>query len=162
MHQSDMRQVWGRINWGKIRRIARFRGYGGLKILVLYLLSEEPRNGAELIETIEIMSHGHWKPSPGSIYPILSKAVEDNLILKREDRRYELTAAGLEEVSDFTNESQSQPVSVESILNDMDSNLSFLEDLSRERMVPYIETLESIEVKLRKMVETLRSPEDTT
>ena len=146
----------------KIHRIGQFRGYGGLKALVLYILSEEPKNGAELMDTIETMSHGHWKPSPGSIYPMLSKAVEENLIIKREDRRYELTPAGYEEINFFSAETRSSPASVDTILNEIDNNLYYLEDLPADRMIPYRERLISIESRLKKMNESFRTPEDTS
>lgn len=44
---------------------------GLLRFLVLKLLSEKPMSGTEIIEEIETQT-GSWKPSPGSIYPLLS------------------------------------------------------------------------------------------
>jgi DNA-binding PadR family transcriptional regulator len=44
---------------------------GLLKFLVLKMLSEKPMSGAEIIEEIEKQTKS-WKPSPGSIYPLLS------------------------------------------------------------------------------------------
>lgn len=151
-HHQDLRQLFRRIH-----RIGHFRGYGGLKFLVLHILSEEPKNGAELMDTIELKSHGHWKPSPGSIYPLLSKAVEENLITKREDRRYELTAAGYEEISMFKTGEPNQPASVEAILSEIDSNLSYLEDLSREKLAPHKEMLDKIGLKINLINETFHS-----
>jgi DNA-binding PadR family transcriptional regulator len=44
---------------------------GLLRFLVLKMLSEKPMSGTEIIEEIENQT-GSWKPSPGSIYPLLS------------------------------------------------------------------------------------------
>ena len=45
---------------------------GFLKYLVLKLLDEKPRSGSEIMNEIEKKTSGHWKPSPGSIYPLLA------------------------------------------------------------------------------------------
>lgn len=139
----------------KFHRIEHFRGYGGLKILVLYILSEGPKNGAELMDAIDLMSHGHWKPSPGSMYPLLSKAVEENLITKNEDRRYELTDAGLAEISIFQAGTPNQPESIEGILTDIESNLSYLEDVPSEKLLPHAMMLEKINSKITRITGTL-------
>jgi DNA-binding PadR family transcriptional regulator len=45
---------------------------GLLRFLVLKMLSEKPMSGAEIVEQIEKQTGGRWKPSPGSIYPLLA------------------------------------------------------------------------------------------
>lgn len=45
---------------------------GLLRFLVLKMLSEKPMAGSEIIEEIQKQT-GSWKPSPGSIYPLLSR-----------------------------------------------------------------------------------------
>jgi DNA-binding PadR family transcriptional regulator len=45
---------------------------GLLRFLVLRLLTEKPMSGAEIVEEIERETDGRWKPSPGSIYPLLA------------------------------------------------------------------------------------------
>ncbi|UCD96289.1 MAG: PadR family transcriptional regulator [Candidatus Bathyarchaeota archaeon] len=45
---------------------------GFLRYYVLRLLDEKPMSGSEIMTEIETRTHGHWKPSPGSIYPLLS------------------------------------------------------------------------------------------
>lgn len=54
---------------------ARRRGpfdYGELRLIVLGLMSEQPRHGYELIKLIEERMGGGYSPSPGVIYPTLS------------------------------------------------------------------------------------------
>ncbi|MGV8110983.1 PadR family transcriptional regulator [Methanospirillum sp.] len=151
-NREDMRSFMRRFH-----RIRHFRGYGGLKVLVLYILREGPKNGAELMDAIDVMSHGHWKPSPGSMYPLLSKAVEENFIIKREDRRYELTKAGIEEINMFKTGTFDKAETVEDILTEIDSNLSYLEDLTKEKLTPHIPILEEIREKVIRLHETLHS-----
>ena len=45
---------------------------GYLKYSVLRLLSEKSLSGSEIMNEIEKETEGHWKPSPGSIYPLLA------------------------------------------------------------------------------------------
>ena len=45
---------------------------GLLRFLVLKFLSEKPMSGAEIVNKIEHETGGKWKPSPGSIYPLLA------------------------------------------------------------------------------------------
>jgi DNA-binding PadR family transcriptional regulator len=141
----------------KFNRVGLFRGYGGLRIIVLRLLSEGPKNGAELMDAIDMMTHGHWRPSPGSIYPLLSKAAEDKLIVKKDDGRYELTEEGSEEISMFGIGEYEKPGTVDSILRDIDSNLSYLEDLPCEKLGHYEKMLKNIELKLSRIQEKIQS-----
>jgi DNA-binding PadR family transcriptional regulator len=54
---------------GKGRTVGVPRGL--LRFLVLKMLSEKPMSGAEIVEEIEKQT-GSWKPSSGSIYPLLA------------------------------------------------------------------------------------------
>lgn len=45
---------------------------GILRYYVLSLLGEKPMSGSEIMSEIENRSHSRWKPSPGSIYPLLA------------------------------------------------------------------------------------------
>lgn len=72
---------------------------GFLRYYVLRLLSEKPMSGSEIMEEIEKQTEGHWKPSPGSIYPLLTwlqdrECVEE--VPKQEVgiKRYTLTKQG--------------------------------------------------------------------
>ncbi len=143
----DMRDVWK-----KLDQLGRYGGYGGLKTWVLYTLGEKPKNGAEIMDSIESMSFGSWRPSPGSIYPMLNKMVEESLIRKRDDGRYELVP----EMSQETQGSYgSGSYSISSILTDMDSYLSYMEDLPKDKVLPYEEKLSFIIERMRKLKESL-------
>ncbi len=45
---------------------------GFLRYYALRLLSEKPMSGSEIMSEIGERTHGCWKPSPGSIYPLLA------------------------------------------------------------------------------------------
>lgn len=45
---------------------------GFLRYQVLKLLKEKPMSGSEIMREIERETGGHWKPSPGSVYPLLA------------------------------------------------------------------------------------------
>src|SRR5437879_3551294 len=47
------------------------RRRGDVRAGLLLLLSEEPRNGYQLMQEIEERSGGSWRPSPGAVYPSL-------------------------------------------------------------------------------------------
>lgn len=58
---------------------------GDVRTAILLLLAEEPRNGYGLMQEIEQRSGGAWKPSPGSVYPLLAQ-LEDEGLVRGEDR----------------------------------------------------------------------------
>jgi len=45
-------------------------------------------------------SNGIWKPSPGLIYPLLGRLLDEKLIEETKDGRYQLTKQGLETAQD--------------------------------------------------------------
>jgi DNA-binding PadR family transcriptional regulator len=79
------------------RRAAR----GDVRAAVLLLLAEEPRNGYGLMQEIEERSEGAWRPSPGSMYPVLSQLEDEGLVEATKEgsgRVFALTDSGREHV----------------------------------------------------------------
>src|SRR5881396_2729455 len=70
----------------------------GLRTWIIMMIRRSPRNGAEIMAEIETMTQGWWRPSPGSVYPILDDLAKEGLIKKRDDGRYELTGKGNESI----------------------------------------------------------------
>ncbi len=56
------------------------RRRGDVRTAILMLLAEEPRNGYQVMQTIEERSGGRWRPSPGSVYPTLAQLEDEGLI----------------------------------------------------------------------------------
>ena len=45
---------------------------GLLRVYAFKLLKEKPMSGSEIMEEVEKQTGGQWKPSPGSVYPLLT------------------------------------------------------------------------------------------
>lgn len=70
--------------------------------LLLLLHSDGPANGYQLMQALEERSEGHWRPSPGSVYPALSQLEDEGLIKQittDSGRAYEITDAGREQIA---------------------------------------------------------------
>jgi DNA-binding PadR family transcriptional regulator len=64
---------------------------------VLLLLAETPRNGYQIIQELAERSHGAWRPSPGSVYPVLQQLEDEGLVISVAadvGRLYRITEAG--------------------------------------------------------------------
>jgi DNA-binding PadR family transcriptional regulator len=73
---------------------------GDVRIALLLLLAEEPRNGYQLMQTIEERSGGRWRPSPGSVYPALAQLEDEGFVRETQldgGRVFEITDAGREQ-----------------------------------------------------------------
>jgi DNA-binding PadR family transcriptional regulator len=74
-----------------------------VRAAVLVLLEEQPRNGYQLIQELTERSSESWRPSPGSIYPVLQQLEDEGLVevdAQGSGRTYALTAAGKTLVND--------------------------------------------------------------
>ncbi len=74
---------------------------GLLRFIVLKFLSEMPMSGAEIVNKVENETGGKWKPSPGSIYPLLAGLRENGFIhespaFESGMKHYSLTDSGEE------------------------------------------------------------------
>ncbi len=103
----------------------------GLRPLVCHLLSQGPKTGAELIDEIERLSRGFWRPSPGSVYPLLEEMTRDGAVRRGQDGRYSLTAtAGAER---GWGPGHFGPRNVEEAVVELRGIVAFLEDLKTSR-----------------------------
>jgi DNA-binding PadR family transcriptional regulator len=65
--------------------------------LVLAALLDGPAHGYELMSRLEEMAAGRWRPSPGSVYPLLQLLEDQGLAVGTDmggRKIYELTAEG--------------------------------------------------------------------
>ena len=74
------------------------RGFS--RYFILELLEKKNRTGKEIIDYAIEQSNGIWKPSPGLIYPLLGRLLDEGLIEEAKDGRYQLTKKGSETASD--------------------------------------------------------------
>jgi DNA-binding PadR family transcriptional regulator len=68
---------------------------------ILDLLTEQPMTGKEIIDRAIVQSQGKWRPSPGLIYPMLGRLLDEGLIAELENGRYKITHKGLEMTADL-------------------------------------------------------------
>ena len=68
------------------------RGFS--RYFILDLLKKEPHTGKEIIDCATQQSNGIWRPSPGLIYPLLKRLVNEGIIKENGDGRYDLTQRG--------------------------------------------------------------------
>ncbi len=90
---------------GRMRR-------GDIRTAVLAILSEEPGHGYEIIQRLEEKSAGAWRPSPGSVYPMLQLLEDEGLVRSTErvgKRVFEITDAGRQEATERVEEAGGAP-----------------------------------------------------
>jgi DNA-binding PadR family transcriptional regulator len=125
---------------------------------VLSILQQSPKNGAEIMDQIEMASQGWWRPSPGSVYPLLEELEKDGSAKRREDGKYELTGKGREEFEWPWGMPPKQPRTVEEIANEVNGYISYLEDLSKSdksRVAPYANLLSTLKDRLTTLLDSL-------
>jgi DNA-binding PadR family transcriptional regulator len=74
------------------------RGFS--RYFILELLKKNPHTGKEIIDYAVKQSNGIWKPSPGLIYPLLGRLLDERLIEETQDGKYQLTKKGRDTASD--------------------------------------------------------------
>ncbi|PVX23474.1 MAG: hypothetical protein CW691_10510 [Candidatus Bathyarchaeum sp.] len=72
---------------------------GLLRFLVLNMVTKKPMSGSEIVEVIEKETGGRWKPSSGSVYPLLARLQDTGYTTESPSeeagiKRYTLTAKG--------------------------------------------------------------------
>ncbi|MDH3501100.1 MAG: PadR family transcriptional regulator [Nitrosopumilus sp.] len=74
------------------------RGFS--RYFILELLKKKGYTGKEIIDYAVDQSNGIWKPSPGLIYPLLGRLLDEGLIEEIKDGKYKLTKKGIETAED--------------------------------------------------------------
>jgi DNA-binding PadR family transcriptional regulator len=77
---------------------------GLLRHIVIQLLKNEPMSGSEIME--QVFEFTDYRPSPGSIYPLLAQLQEEGLVEQSPDedpniKRYGLTEGGRRELQEI-------------------------------------------------------------
>lgn len=62
---------------------------GDVRAALLVALLDGPAHGYELIQRLETRTDGRWKPSPGSVYPLLQMMADEGLVTtdEKDDKR---------------------------------------------------------------------------
>lgn len=94
---------FGGPGFGRGRRTGR----GDVRAAALSLLVQGPLHGYQIIQEIAERTGGAWKPSPGSVYPMLQQLADEGLVRAEESdgrRVFTLTEAG----QTYANERQAE------------------------------------------------------
>jgi DNA-binding PadR family transcriptional regulator len=72
--------------------------------MLMLLKLDGPRNGYQLMQSLDERSDGRWRPSPGSVYPALAQLEDEGLIRGTQvegesGRTFALTDAGIEHLA---------------------------------------------------------------
>ena len=77
-----------------IQRVGSSVPRGFSRYFILEALKKKPSTGKEIIDAAILQSGGKWKPSPGLIYPLLGRLLDENLIEETKDGKYQITRKG--------------------------------------------------------------------
>jgi DNA-binding PadR family transcriptional regulator len=119
--RTDSSRINERFAWRR-----NFGQRGWIRPSVLRVIQEGPKNGIEIMDTLEEMSHGWWRPSPGSIYPLLEQLSKERLIKKNNDGKYEISESYRKEAHASS--------STDDVITNIESSISYLEELKQSDM----------------------------
>ena len=77
-----------------LKRVGSSIPRGFSRYFILELLKKKPHTGKEIIDHATEQSEGIWKPSPGLIYPLLGRLLDEGLIEEVKDGKYQITKKG--------------------------------------------------------------------
>ncbi|MFP3304004.1 MAG: PadR family transcriptional regulator [Nitrososphaeria archaeon] len=130
----------------------KIKKLGGSKWIILMLLANGEKTGAELMKEIEKLSFGFWRPSPGTIYPTLYKLIKEGYIVRLENGKYALSEKGKDEVKGF------EPITAESFTIDhtleiLESYVYYLKDLDKQEIAKRRDKIKEIAKSLEAIAE---------
>lgn len=97
-------------NW--LDRMSSVIPRGFSRHYILTSLREAPMSGKEIIDNAIAESGDIWKPSPGLIYPMLGRLIEEGLIDQMDDGRYKIMMKGLDMIKDLRTGAQYIPKTI--------------------------------------------------
>ncbi len=125
------------------RRRERMFEAGGLKLLALHLIAQQPSHGYDIIRAIGELVGGEYTPSPGTIYPTLSYLVDmghaTSSDLEGGRKQYAITTEGLQALKD-------QDEALQTLLARLERGK---DREGRKRPAPLVRALENFKTALR-------------
>ncbi len=124
-----------------------------VRFSVMFTLRDGPKNGAEIMDSIEKMTFGFWRPSPGSLYPMLQKMVEEGTISKAQDGKYSLEDNVFESFGFGSHgRRSSSPRDLNDALDEIDGLVSYMEDIiSSEKYESTEENSERLKATVKRL-----------
>ena len=84
-----------------VQRVGSAVPRGFSRYYILQLLQKEPHTGKEIIDSAIEETGGKWKPSPGLIYPVLGRLLDEGLIEETDDGKYSISKKGQDTIGDL-------------------------------------------------------------
>ena len=84
-----------------IQRVGSSIPRGFSRFFILELLKKKSYTGKQIIDSATKQSDGKWKPSPGLIYPLLGRLLDDGLISEDKDGKYRIPKKGRKTTDDL-------------------------------------------------------------
>jgi hypothetical protein len=109
-------------------------------------------NGAEMMDEMDRATHGWWRPSPGSIYPLLEELTSEGMVRKRSDGRYELANPSAASGWEW---SMGGPRTVHDVVVELSGLIRYLDDLKqvdRSSLSEFQKDIEKVADQLRDLV----------
>jgi DNA-binding PadR family transcriptional regulator len=129
----------------------------GLRMAIVTMLASSPKNGVELMDEIERMTQGWWRPSPGSVYPVLEQLTKDGMVKKRDDGRYELTEKASDELEgSFGHAFGKRERSVGEMFDEVSGFVSYMEEIVKsdpEKLRQHRDELKALSERLANLAE---------
>jgi DNA-binding PadR family transcriptional regulator len=168
-------------------KIEEIKGLNSLKMWILHVLEHGPKNGVEIMDAVEehhkafyyhmkenMLPPGHGnehenvkykfkRPLPGSVYPMLKKMVNENLIIKQHDGIYKITEDGLEIVyklfglSKGTNDKTKREKAVQYALSEISVFVLYLEDIPKEELFCHEDLITNLVGRLKKIQDSIEN-----
>lgn len=99
------------------------------------------------MDGVESMTRGWWRPTPGSIYPLLKEMTEQGILKKLDGGRYELTQKGRAQMQGPFGPPHRPPRTMDDMLSQMHSFVSYMEDVKstdRRQLEPHRDMLKGL------------------
>ncbi|MCL4399186.1 PadR family transcriptional regulator [Candidatus Parvarchaeota archaeon] len=130
----------------------------GLKHMILALIYQQTMTGSMLIDKMDHLSMGFWRPSPGSVYPLLKKLVSDGdleIKVKEDKKYYTITEKGKETINNSwfpwkTLMKRENKGSVENTIEEMEGEAEYISE-----KLDYINKKPELKKRLNRIIQKL-------
>ncbi len=134
-----------------------------LTILASHVHRKQYDNLLNFTDEQKLEEQVSWRPSNGSVYPMLKKMVNEELINKKDDGQYELSENGKDTYYKlFGNYPKSHggyvdhnKITIENALTEIKGYISCLEDFRNEKLVPHKDEIQLLTERLKKLNESI-------
>ena len=129
---------------------------GMLNYWIMKNVSESPLNGSDIMKEMSRKSNGHWRPSPGSVYPALFHMEEKGFVKKESDGKYSITDSGKAEMKKYDDMIRNLTGSenVNDILEETAANLTYImETFEHSTFDP--QKLKDLKIKMKTVIDKI-------